>query len=391
MSPLDVLLVIRARAELFPPTVNQANLLASGGLKVGMVHLASQAPQPAALDARVRQWHAHTAWDSSSEPRQNFTRRWTNWLRFARTCRAVIRSQRPKVVLGYDPVACTHLQPAPARRRTVYHFHELPESYPDMGMGPRRALSRVGGLARKADLVVFSDQARAERYQNEVGLSTCPQVVMNCPLLVSTVPASPLRQLLANRGLRETRVVGYVGCVGWHQGLREAALSMRNWPADSVFVLVGPHSEEVREGILAGARAAGTDSRVLFLGPRPHAEALALAAGADLGLTLIQPHNQNRLYSAGACNKRFEYMALGVPQLTNNGPGVADIVERSQCGVCVDPNSPEEIGAAVNRLLHDPGQLRQMGSRGRAAHREHYNYQAQFRPVLEWIMQRRRP
>ena len=187
------------------------------------------------------------------------------------------------------------------------------------------------------------------------------------------------------------RAVGYVGCVGWHQGLREAAFSMRDWPADSVFVLVGPYSEEVREGILAGARAAGTDSRVLFLGPKPHAEALALAAGADLGLSLIQPHNQHRLYSAGACNKRFEYMALSVPQLTNNGPGVAEIVERNQCGLCVNPNSPEEIGAAVNRLLRDPDQLRQMGSRGRAAHCEQYNYQAQFRPVLEWIRQHGRP
>lgn len=388
---MDVLLVIRARAELFPPTVNQANLLAGSGLKVGIVHLASRASKPAALDARVRQWHAHTAWDSSTEPRQNFARRWTNWLRFARTCRAVIRSQRPQVVLGYDPVACTHLRPAPGQRRTVYHFHELPEIYPDMGVGPRRALSRVAGLARKADLVVFSDQARAERYQDEVGLSTCPRVVMNCPLLVSTVPASPLRKLLADRGMEGMRAVGYVGCVGWHQGLREAALSMRDWPADSVFVLVGPYSEEVREGILAGARAAGTDSRVLFLGPKPHAEALALAAGADLGLSLIQPHNQNRLYSAGACNKRFEYMALSVPQLTNNGPGVAEIVERNQCGLCVNPNSPEEIGAAVNRLLRDPDQLRQMGSRGRAAHCEQYNYQAQFRPVLEWIRQHGRP
>jgi glycosyltransferase involved in cell wall biosynthesis len=253
------------------------------------------------------------------------------------------------------------------------------------------ALRRVKQSTPGADLVVFSDLMRARWYQDETRLPACPEVVMNCPVLLSAVPTSPLRHVLAERRIQGNRVVCYVGCVGEHQGLPAAALGMRYWPTDSVLVLVGPYSQTVQEEILGCARTAGAASRVVFLGAHPHAEALALAAGADLGLSLIQPHNRNRLYSAGAVNKRFEYMALGLPQLTNSGPGVADIVERNACGLCVDPNSPEGIGMAVNSLLCDQDRLRSMGEQGRKAHLDGYNYQVQFRPVRDWIRARCAP
>lgn len=387
-SPLDVLLVIRARAELYPPTVNQANLLAGCGLKVGLVHLGSPADRPTPLASSVRQWRAHSQWNSSCEPRPGLARRWSNWLRFAWTCRSVIRGSRPKVVLGYDPPACAQLRAATPRHRRVYHFHELPEVYPGMGFGPRMALRRVKQSALGADLVVFSDLMRARCYQEEAKLPACPEVVMNCPVLLNAIPTSPLRHVLAERQIQAKQIVCYVGCVGEHQGLPGAALGMRYWPTDSVLVLIGPYSQTVQEEILACARIAEAASRVVFLGPQPHAEALALAAGADLGLSLIQPHNRNRLYSAGAVNKRFEYMALGLPQLTNSGPGVADIVEREACGLCVDPNSPEQIGMAINGLLRDQSRLRSMGEQGRKAHLDCYNYQVQFGPVRDWIKAR---
>jgi glycosyltransferase involved in cell wall biosynthesis len=390
-SPLDVLLLIRARAELYPPTVNQANLLAGCGLKVGVIHLGSSGGTSTALQSSIRQWHAHSAWNPSCEPRPVFSKRWLNWFRFAWTCRSVIRASNPKVVVGYDPPACVQLRPASPRHRTVYHFHELPEVYPGMGFGPRMALRSVKHSTLGVDLVVFSDLMRARCYQEEARLPACPEVVMNCPVLLNAIPASPLRHVLAERQVHGNRIVCYLGCVGEHQGLPGAALGMRYWPTDSVLVLVGPYPQTVQEEILAGAHTAGTASRVVFLGPHPHVEALALAAGADLGLSLIQPHNKNRLYSAGAVNKRFEYMALGLPQLTNTGPGVADIVERNACGLCVDPNSPEEIGMSVRSLLCDQNRLRSMGEQGRKAHLDCYNYQVQFRPVQDWITARCAP
>jgi len=160
---------------------------------------------------------------------------------------------------------------------------------------------------------------------------------------------------------------------------------MRFWPADVVFALVGNCSAEMRQLLLEMAAEVGVRNRVLLLGTRPQGEALALVAGGDLGLSLIQPNTQNWRYSAGAINKRFEYMALGLPQVTNDGSGVAEIIERNECGLCVDPNQPEAIGRAVRQLLDSEAQRREFSANARAVHLAQFNYEFQFAPVLDWI------
>ena len=383
-SSLDVLLVIRSCAEHYPPTINQANLLSEAGLRVGVVDLLADAA-PEALDGAIRRWRAHRMWNSKLEAPYSFWKRWADWLRFFVACRSVIRATRPRVVIAYDTLGSIFIPPAPTRYRTIYHFHELTGPESDKSFGPRFARLKAAERSRLVDLVVFSDSNRARLFQEWGKLSTVPSVVMNCPRRIDQVPSSPLRQRLAELGQPGARVVWYLGSVGGNQGLPQAAHSMRHWPSDSVLVMAGAYSPEAKEEILANARCAGAAARVVFLGPQRHADALALTAGADLALALIQPNNPNLLYSAGAVNKRFEYMALGLSQVTNASPGVAEIIEHNQCGLCVDPNSPQEIGAAVSRLLGDQPLLRRMGENGRRLHLERYNYEVQFRPVLEQV------
>jgi glycosyltransferase involved in cell wall biosynthesis len=208
---------------------------------------------------------------------------------------------------------------------------------------------------------------------------------MNCPARMGSVPESGLRGWLAEQGLRPRQIVCYLGSIGTNQGLPEAAASMRYWPPDTLLVLVGQASDSTRQGILAAARCAEGQRQVIFTGAKPHGEALALTAGADVALSLIQPKSLNLKFSAGAVNKRFEYMALGVPQVTDNGPGVSDIIERHQCGLCVDPQSPEAIGRAVRTLLDDGARRHTFAAAARQAHLERFYYERQFTPVADWI------
>jgi glycosyltransferase involved in cell wall biosynthesis len=199
------------------------------------------------------------------------------------------------------------------------------------------------------------------------------------------IPASPLAESLRARGNSSSKTVCYLGSVGRDQGIIETAASIRYWASDALLVLIGPYSEEMKTLILQAAGEGGMAGRVIFLGAKPHSEALSLVAGGDIGLSLIQPNTRNWLYSAGAINKRFEYMALGLAQVTNNSPGVAEIVERNQCGLCVDPRSSEAIGAAIRQLLED-GELRKgFATSARASHLRLYNYENQFAEVGGWI------
>jgi glycosyltransferase involved in cell wall biosynthesis len=375
---------MRACAENYPPTVNQANLLAESGFRVGMVDLSTDGVV-SALSPSIRRWRVQRMWNSKLEPSPPLPRRLSNWWNFWYETRTVIRTVQPKVVVAYDTLAGVFVKPQPRRFTSLYHFHELPEADPKEGISSKWARNKTAAFSRQGGLVVFSDAGRARIYQSQAGLRDSPKVVMNCPRRMAQVPASPLRQELAAAGWAAGRAVCYLGSIGVDQGLLPAARSMRHWPENAVFVLIGDSSADVREQILKAAGEAQAENRVLFLGARPHSEALALVAGAELGLSLIQPHTQNWRHSAGAINKRFEYIALGVPQVSNDGPGVRDILEANQCGLCADPDQPEAIGRAVRQLLDVPEQRRLFSANARSCHLDRFNYEFQFRPVLEWI------
>lgn len=302
-----------------------------------------------------------------------------DWLSFRNTCRNAIHLCAPKVVIGYDISALSHIPSRRSQFRTILHFHELFEKEKGMGIGTRLALSLAAMRSRRADLVVVADELRASEFQSSARLRIKPQVVMNCPRRLASVPSS-VSDVAPSFG---DTAICYLGSVGTNQGLIEAAASMRYWPQDSVFVLIGASSKAMQAKILAAADKLHT--RIMFLGHRPHSQALALTAQSCLGLSLIQPNSKNLLYSAGAINKRFEYMALGLPQVTNNGPGVAKIVERNGCGICVDPDNSAEIGRTIAELLARPEKRREMGDAGRRMHLTDYNYEVQFKPIAEWI------
>lgn len=381
---MDILAILRAPLENYPPSLNQVSLLANAGLQAGVVDLDGDAPA-AELDPSIRRWRVHRAWNSKAEPLPSFVRRWANWLKFARAVHSRIQVHCPRVVLAYDILAGVFVKPRPARHRTVYHFHELPDPEAGEGLGPRLGRARAARFSREADLVVFSDAWRAQCYQQDARLVKLPTVVMNCPMRMDTVPPSPLGELLAEQGKKGWKTVCYLGSVGWDQGVLQAAASMLSWPAKSLFVLIGPCSADIKQRLHQVAAEAGTADRLVFLGCRPHREALALAAGADLGIALIQPTTRNWLYSAGAINKRFEYMALGLPQLTNAGPGVAEIVQEHGCGLCVDARSPEAIGRGVCDLLNNHDLRQRMASNSRRSHLAQFHYERQFSQVANWI------
>lgn len=76
-------------------------------------------------------------------------------------------------------------------------------------------------------------------------------------------------------------------------------------------------------------------------------------------------------------NKLFEYMAAGVPVIASDFPLWKEIVEGAQCGICVNPESVEEITEAINFILNNSNEMLQMAENGKKAVREIYNWESQ--------------
>lgn len=391
---LDVLAVIVAPLEMYPPSVNQVALLAEAGLRVGIVET-FHPERPAVAFAgnhpveRLRTFR-HTL--TYKEPFPPLPVRLWNRHRLRRLLAAALRARRPRVVIAYDDVAVLEVArglPRRDRPRTVCHFHELSWYRPGDGWTARRAYGFSRRFARQADLVVVADPHRARHFAEQAGLSVEPAVVRNCPRRLDTLPRPRLREALAPLGLAEHAVVYFQGIIGPDRGLETVIRSMAGWPPNAAFVLVGPVPDAYRAQLLAEARGVGAEGRVAFLGGRPHEALPALAAGADVAVALFPARTEdlNFLYLAGASNKRYEYMSLGLPQVTNVGPGMHEVIEEPGAGVLVEPDDAGAVGQAVRGLLDDADRRRAMGARARRAHLEQFHYERQFQPVLARILE----
>lgn len=98
------------------------------------------------------------------------------------------------------------------------------------------------------------------------------------------------------------------------------------------------------------------------------------------GLAIFPP---NEHLDRKELTKLFEYMLYGLPIIASNFPTWREIVERHECGICVDPQNDQDIVAAVERLRNDEKLWEEMAQNGIRAVREQYSWSSQADILLE--------
>jgi glycosyltransferase involved in cell wall biosynthesis len=167
----------------------------------------------------------------------------------------------------------------------------------------------------------------------------------------------PDRAWRAEHGLEGQTVAVYTGSHGPSNGLQyvlEAAESLKNNPGYK-FVLLGAGSDKPR--LMAEAEQRGLKN-VLFLPPVPRSRIPGILKACDATL-LIYEITPATGYDMP--NKFFEYLAAGLPMITNDEAELWDHVKEFDCGILVDPDRPEELADALRTLKSDLERARQMG------------------------------
>jgi glycosyltransferase involved in cell wall biosynthesis len=78
----------------------------------------------------------------------------------------------------------------------------------------------------------------------------------------------------------------------------------------------------------------------------------------------------------------FEYMSAGIPVISSNFPLWRDIIEESNCGLCVDPMSSKDISLAIDCLINNSELAEQMGKNGQHAVFNKYNWSIEKNKLL---------
>ena len=88
---------------------------------------------------------------------------------------------------------------------------------------------------------------------------------------------------------------------------------------------------------------------VRLLPPVPHNEIYKVLKNYDIGMAFYRNINLNNYYCAP--NKVYDYIQLGIPVLTNDFPGLKNVVEYNNIGICISEVNELSIKTSINTII----------------------------------------
>lgn len=162
----------------------------------------------------------------------------------------------------------------------------------------------------------------------------------------------------------------------------DAIRALRELPENVRFIVLGIGPDEA--ALRALARDLKVDSRVTFVGQVGHADMPRYLKASDI---FIRPSR-----SEGMGNSFVEAMAAGLPVIATQEGGLADFLfdEKRNPGVpvtgfAVDKDSPEQIAAAVRRIIENPEKVRAVVKTARAMVAEKYDWDIVAKDMREKV------
>jgi glycosyltransferase involved in cell wall biosynthesis len=146
---------------------------------------------------------------------------------------------------------------------------------------------------------------------------------------------------------KDQKIVLYTGLIAAKRHVEELIDSMALCNEEFVLVLLGRAFKGYEQTLRKRIQNARLQQRVFLHDAVPHAEILNYMASCDIGTAFYSNINVNNYYCAS--NKLYEYIALGKPLLTNNYPGLIEIVAKFGQGVCLENITPANLAAAFVR------------------------------------------
>jgi glycosyltransferase involved in cell wall biosynthesis len=206
-----------------------------------------------------------------------------------------------------------------------------------------------------------------------------PAIVMNCSFR-RPPPAETPRRFHAALGLEpSSRIVLYHGGLAPDRGIEQLVAALPSLGPGVHLCLLGYGPLGPALATASGRPEHG--GRLHVLPAVPPDELLDWVASADVVAMPIQPSTLNHRLTTP--NKLFEAMAVGVPVVASDLPGMAAIVRETGCGVLCDPTDVRALAAALGSILDaTPEERAGYRERALAAAHDTYSWEAQVEVLL---------
>jgi colanic acid biosynthesis glycosyl transferase WcaI len=175
-------------------------------------------------------------------------------------------------------------------------------------------------------------------------------------------PASATLDLRKQLNVEGKFLVSYIGTMGNAHGLEtllNAASQLQHQNHDVLFLLLGEGAEKDRIRSLAQSRGL---TNVQFLDQQPREKIPAFIAASDACLVLLK---KTDIFKTVIPTKMLEFMSCARPVILGVDGQARQIVEEASAGVAIEPENPDALAAAVQRLHENRELGRAMGQKGR--------------------------
>lgn len=172
---------------------------------------------------------------------------------------------------------------------------------------------------------------------------------------------------------REGNEIFYIGGVSDERGLDvtlESLKILKSKGTEFFMHYIGPISEEK----ISELPLEEIQQNIKFYGRMDSKEGFEISKKCVVGLSVLKPIKN---YVGSYSTKIFEYMAIGLPVITSNFPLYQKVVERYDCGFCINPYSSSELANSIEKLILNTDLANQMGSNGQLAVKKRFSWSSE--------------
>ena len=179
-----------------------------------------------------------------------------------------------------------------------------------------------------------------------------------------------------NEIVEKNNQVVYVGSIDVVRGIKETIKAMENLN-NIKLNLIGDFSEE---DVYEYSKKQKGWGNIIYHGLLNREKVADVMSISKAGLVTFHPVAN---HIEAQPNKMFEYMSAGLPIIASNFPLWKEIVEGNKCGICVNPLNPIEIAEAIQYIVNNPKEAKEMGEKGRNAVLKKYNWDNEYKKLYK--------
>lgn len=146
-------------------------------------------------------------------------------------------------------------------------------------------------------------------------------------------------------------------------------------------ILIGSGREKQR--LVKKAKVEFLENHIIFIDSVSKEKLVGLLKSSDVGLQILA--NVPAFYYGTSPNKFFDYLAIGLPILTNYPGWVADMIKLNNCGVTCVPSNANKFADKIEYLLNNRDILRSMGNNARELAQKEFNRSDLSSSWVNWV------